>query len=566
MTPTPAVIAGYRWSHLCLLWAFVGLAGCEEPSWHSSVNAVIDSDTSTGSGDHEGGNTLLSKTRGACPYVCLPQEQCDLLGGTSIREARCQTPTEVCCQAWLRDSDTESYGSTNGLPLVSGLDISQIRLLQSVDIPLMLNQEVPSRSIPIIEHKEALLRIYVRPQRDWNPREVQAWVDFRSGENRYSPLTEIKTIVAASATENLPSTFNIRIPSDYLSGNLEYRVSLFEAGPASISGTSQFAQWPDRGMVRMNEQSTSGGIRIVVIPVGYLMGDEFRFPETGAAQLAMLREYLYRFYPVADNDIDIIVGDSICWDGIITPDGEGWDDLLDAVSDLRQERNANTKEYYYGLVTPDDSFRSFCWYGCVSGLGYVLSKPEGYEWGGRTAVGLGFEGIAGSVMIHELGHNHGRKHAPCNAPNPDPDFPYLGGGTGIWGYDLVRDELRNPEYRKDFMGYCPDQWVSDYTYTGIFDWIRETNALTVRRTITGTWRSLRIRADGEVVAGRSYEMGIPSGQETPVDLLDADAGLVRTVTGYFTGYDDLPGGMVLFPAPDAGVAYARVGGAPPVLL
>ena len=45
------------------------------------------------------------------------------------------------------------------------------------------------------------------------------------------------------------------------------------------------------------------------------------------------------------------------------------------------------------------------------------------------------------TISHEMGHNHGRNHAPgCNAAGVDMNFPYAPGpGIGVNGCSLTRD-------------------------------------------------------------------------------------------------------------------------------
>ena len=36
---------------------------------------------------------------------------------------------------------------------------------------------------------------------------------------------------------------------------------------------------------------------------------------------------------------------------------------------------------------------------------------------------MGYSGVlAADTMIHEVGHNHGRLHAPCDVNDPDPNY------------------------------------------------------------------------------------------------------------------------------------------------
>ena len=75
------------------------------------------------------------------------------------------------------------------------------------------------------------------------------------------------------------------------------------------------------------------------------------------------------------------------------------------------------------------------------------------------------------VAAHEWGHNWGRQHAPCGAPgNPDPNYPYAGGVIGVYGFDVAARPVKPPTTFTDLMGYCNNEWISDYTYKGVLDY------------------------------------------------------------------------------------------------
>ena len=132
--------------------------------------------------------------------------------------------------------------------------------------------------------------------------------------------------------------------------------------------------------------------------------------------------------------------------------GIGWGDLLEEITLLRVSEGS--QGYYYGAVAPIPGSR---W----SGLA-VVAFP--------VAVGI----ADGGTLAHELGHNQGLQHAPCGGTGgADEDYPYEGGVTGVWGYDMYADRLVNPFLYKDVMGYCSPTWVSDYHFNRAMDF-RET--------------------------------------------------------------------------------------------
>jgi hypothetical protein len=142
------------------------------------------------------------------------------------------------------------------------------------------------------------------------------------------------------------------------------------------------------------------------------------------------------------------------------------DNIAQLLSDLRTLRiaEATGREYFHGIMPAINGL-------AVAGMAYLVSTPDNLS--GR--VGLSYDRItdASDTVAHELGHNMGRRHAPCNDPSGvDPNFPYADGGIGHAGYDIDERILRGPGGLYDFMGYCRPRWISDYNYAAILDWRR----------------------------------------------------------------------------------------------
>ena len=68
------------------------------------------------------------------------------------------------------------------------------------------------------------------------------------------------------------------------------------------------------------------------------------------------------------------------------------------------------------------------------------------------------------IMAHELGHNMGLLHAPCEVFDADPGYPYANGTIGNWGYDFRDGKLVDPVHF-DIMSYCRPGWISDYHFS-----------------------------------------------------------------------------------------------------
>src|SRR5690606_37384197 len=127
---------------------------------------------------------------------------------------------------------------------------------------------------------------------------------------------------------------------------------------------------------------------------------------------------------------------------------------LQQLSQRHQSDGASNDEYYYGLLEPAPSMDEFCPNGCTVGIGYIasLSSADRHY---RVSMGLSYgDAYSAETMAHEVGHNHGREHAPCGgASDPDPDYPYTGASLGWWGF-IDPDRLLAPNSSRDIMSYC----------------------------------------------------------------------------------------------------------------
>ena len=72
-------------------------------------------------------------------------------------------------------------------------------------------------------------------------------------------------------------------------------------------------------------------------------------------------------------------------------------------------------------------------------------------------------------MIHELGHNYSRRHAPCgNVANPDASYPYANGALGPTPlFDSLANDVIAAANLTDIMGYCSGAWFSDYNLRAV---------------------------------------------------------------------------------------------------
>jgi hypothetical protein len=152
-----------------------------------------------------------------------------------------------------------------------------------------------------------------------------------------------------------------------------------------------------------------------------------------------------------------------------------WTPLL-AQLDQRRLADPDPSIHYVGVVLPPASFDSVA----NGGIGYIPSFGQSTGPGTRTTAvisdGWAFNAaFTRETVAHELGHNFGRRHTPCgNPPGIDFAYPYAGGIIGLPQFDVrswvagrsAAPTLKPAQYG-DIMGYCSQNWISDYTYRAV---------------------------------------------------------------------------------------------------
>ena len=214
--------------------------------------------------------------------------------------------------------------------------------------------------------------------------------------------------------------------------------------------------------------------------------------------------------------------------------------------------------YYYGLLKPQDSFASFCGNSCTTGIGYLAdSKSTGQ----RAAMGVGFaDRVSAQTMAHEIGHNHGRGHAPC-VPNGgsisgvDAKYPFTDGRTGIIGYDSRTKALLSDK-GTDLMGYCSNVWLSEYTYGAIMDRLAQVNGNQIQVQSAAALQTFRVLLVGGSLGQKSARWGVPittpslpEGTAVSARVLDSAGNLLEEITVYRTEMGDSGAASIMVPEP-----------------
>jgi Peptidase M66 len=450
-------------------------------------------------------------------------------------------------------------------PHACGVRVKEVAVFQAVKVPLVVDgQPVPALNAPIIENRQALFRAYVAFDETGVRGNARARLRLESSQGQWS-VEGVGSLNQNSREGQLESTFNFDVGPEYMQGDLRIGVEL-ELG--SGCGGGQRTVYPTEGLLALPLLNT-GALKVTLVPIAYDADGSGRMPDTSPEQIERYRQTLLAYYPVSD--VQITLRDSMRTKISLTA-GSGWSQFLDSIRTLRMGDGAPRDVYYYALVSPAATFSAYCSRACIAGLSYLANSPSSLQ---QVGAGVGFSGaLSGDTLAHELGHQHGRGHAPCGAQDGiDGRYPYQQAALGSWGVDFRSGKLMDPATRKDLMSYCDPIWISDYTYSALADRreavlasARVVQALTVNKPFRG-FRSLLAGEDGRPVWGNQLAPTmVPEGAPETAKALDAQGQVVAEVTVYRTDYGHAAGKAASYdvPSPAPGWVSLEIKGQAPI--
>jgi hypothetical protein len=440
--------------------------------------------------------------------------------------------------------------------------VTELSIYQGVKIPLALDmQGAPERTAPIIAGRQALIRAFVTLPDGAAPGNARARLVLTNTSR--TVLTDTRLLAATSGDGDLESTFNFSLGGELIAPDTRISLELELGKSCPHHGPTSF---PVDGPVALGARPV-GALKVVLVPIRYEADGSGRLPDVSPEQIQVFERTLLAMFPIAE--LELRVRETVATDVKLGGDA-GWGTLLDQLRELRARDGAAADVYYYGLVSPDQTFMRYCRGACTAGLSYLADRRSALQ---QVGVGVGFGGQSGQTsadtLAHELGHQHGRKHAPCGqrAAGIDDAYPHEGGKTGVWGFDFRENKLLNPATHKDVMSYCGPQWLSDYTFRALAE--RRASFTTSSRELgpsasrSGGYRVLLADGRGGTSWGRPLAGIEPAGRPEPATILDGAGRTIAQVTVLRTDLADSEGASILVPSPLPGWAQVQVAGAAP---
>lgn len=451
-----------------------------------------------------------------------------------------------------------------GPRLAAGLRISAVTISQGVSIDLYRGGvTADSYTAPLLTEREGIVRVFVEPTEDWSPRPVQGELVVRSGADERVFFDEVLP-EGVSRPAFSETTFDFTFGPEVITAGSSLSVRLWETSlePAETElGTREEAAWPLAGTAPLFATEAGGVVRVALLPIQYQHDGSERLPVTTPEQLALIEDRLWQVYPLREVELTVLEPEPT--DIEVLGDGTGWSDLLSSLRDVRSSRSIPFDTYVHALVNPAPSMASFCGAGCTLGLAYRVSSPFSAD--SKVGLGTGYEGSrTGRTLVHELGHQHDRGHAPCGGVgNPDLAFPYEDGGIGVEGFDVLSGDRIAPEVYADFMSYCPDLWASDYTWKALHDRILSVEGLRGSRDEPRreSYFSFAVDGSGQLRFERRHTLSVEEPDpDWPVQLIDEQGLVLAEVDASFLPFSDLPGGTLMVPEVAKGVSAVRSAG------
>jgi len=364
------------------------------------------------------------------------------------------------------------------------LSVEGIEIVQTV--------QEPNNSVSLVADKRTVVRVYVGTQTTV-PVQVRGTLKLDNGSTQIV-VNSLGAITVDPAQNGnllfkrggLANGLVFNVPAALrVSGSLTIRVDeLVDANTGVSFGLS--------GSTNQIVNFTAGPplrLRLLGIRYSTVTGANQIFHTPSQLDIDLISSWLERAYPVPAVDMTYSV--------INAPSGfqpgqagaaTTINALLSAVRTQDVANGTDQRTHYFGVVSDAGGFMR----GRASGIpstpnpNIVASGPTG-----PNTWGWDFDGSYGDWYTgHELGHTFGRFHPGfCNGnSSDDPAFPYpngqlsdnqpayVGYDAGDTGNGIMPAALPGQTWH-DVMTYCEFQWLSSYTYEGIFQRLLAEDAL-----------------------------------------------------------------------------------------
>lgn len=455
--------------------------------------------------------------------------------------------TNGTSQAPDAGGDDAGDAATGPTPLARGVTITDIAVFQATKAFIVKGgTKLATPNAPVIAGRPGLVRVYVAPADGWQPHDVTATLKVMAADQTLASIDATITVNGPSNDSDKSTLFEFSLDATQFTSAATFSVEIRDPSATPQPDDATGAWYPSDGTMDSLGAVDNTEVKIRFVPLKYDADSSGRLPDTGATQIQRFHDTLYRMYPTSKVTVDVHA--AVPWSTQIGPDGSGWDEVMQAVSDLRTSESAPNDVYYVGLFAPAPSLQAFCSQGCVLGVA-PLATPA--DVASRMALVVDYSGQEpADTLNQELAHAMGREHAPCGSPaGPDPKYPYPQGKIGLLGYDILNKDFINPNSLfRDFMSYCTPIWISDYTYNGLWKRMKFVNAAHREAGPTQPYRFVSVARDGSLKLGHVVQQSeLPGGEVHAATFHAQDGRQLARANAYYFPFDTIAGGYFLVP-------------------
>ncbi len=315
----------------------------------------------------------------------------------------------------------------------------------------------------VISGRRTLVRGFWSLHANFEPRDIMGrlTIDYPDGtqvEQDFVQFVEGESSDGAGA-----SSFQWLLEPEQVVPGITYRARLFEMpgsdAPGELSDPPPIVPLAGPGSLELYDVPLQ--LRVVLVPVQHEFEGCVSAPEITDADVDAMRQQLEQNNPVQQAQLE--VREPMVYTETIG-DANGFTPILAALAQARASDAPDPSVYYYGLLEPCDGFPTG-----LLGQAIAIAGPPTMDNGQeRVSTGrwLGSGAAAAETFVHEVGHTQGRRHVQCSGGEAgiDANYPHAGGRIGVWGFGIYDFELRSPSGNRDYMTYCANEWVSDYSW------------------------------------------------------------------------------------------------------
>jgi hypothetical protein len=394
------------------------------------------------------------------------------------------------------DDDTGEESETAGEPMLGGpargISIVEAEANQGTAV-LLTEGDVfvgpGDRNAYLVSARDTLIRFQhvIDDPATWIPRELTGLLhiyppDYPDGADE---IVRERTffVEADSDPRNFTTNFYFSLLAEEAQVGTRFWLELRESdSELDVSALGEGVTVAPVGPELIGFEAATQVLKVVFVPVDYQWPDPPRLVVPTPQDIELFRDDLLQQNPA--QTIDITVREEpMVWNEQLTNLG----DLLGPTRALKIADQAPANVYYHALVENGGPSVNM-----VAGI--ALLTNDGMDESDRRVAAtvlykqvnhgdpeMGEEDVifpptgTSRTIVHEIGHNQGLSHVYCpggDAAGPDPAYPYEDGKIGKYGFGIRNYHMYTPSAAHDYMTYCGNSWVSDWTWNKTYDRIR----------------------------------------------------------------------------------------------